>query len=254
MSRPDDPPEGVPTLFEWAGGLPALLRTTRIFYETHVPGDPLLSPLFAAMSPDHPERVAAWLAEVFGGPKAYTNEFGDYNRMISEHLNRHLTESQRARWVALMAKSADDAGLPSDAEFRAAFVAYLEWGSRIALENSQSNAKPPPNMPVPKWWWVCNAVPRARVSALGEPAPDAPVALPAVGETLGFERHVRGLFRTMDRQSMKFVFDLWAHPDVTKHAEAIVTRLRAGTMPCDGAWPADRIALFQRWIDEGCAP
>ncbi|MGH2480871.1 MAG: antibiotic biosynthesis monooxygenase, partial [Ktedonobacteraceae bacterium] len=58
-----------PTLFEWAGGLPALTRMTHLFYDKYVPADPLLQPLFAHMSPDHPERVAAWLGEVFGGPK-----------------------------------------------------------------------------------------------------------------------------------------------------------------------------------------
>ena len=57
-----------PTMFEWAGGLPALTRMTRLFYEKHVPEDPLLAPLFANMSADHPQRVAKWLGEVFGGP------------------------------------------------------------------------------------------------------------------------------------------------------------------------------------------
>ena len=129
-----------PTLFEWAGGLPALTRMTRLFYGKYVPEDPLIGPLFASMSPDHPERVAAWLGEVFGGPKRYSERYGTYERMISQHLGKALTEAQRARWVSLMCRSAEEAGLPADAEFRAAFVAYLEWGSRLALENSQPGA------------------------------------------------------------------------------------------------------------------
>jgi hypothetical protein len=64
------PPETEPTLFDCAGGYPALLRLTKIFYGKHVPEDALLGPLFANMAPDHPERVAAWLGEVFGGPPA----------------------------------------------------------------------------------------------------------------------------------------------------------------------------------------
>ena len=156
---PQPDPEHEPTLFEWAGGLPALLRMTQIFYEKYVPEDPLLSPLFADMSPDHPQRVAAWLGEVFGGPKTYTETYGGYTRMISQHLGKGITEPKRARWVQLLNRSADDAGLPADAEFRAAFTAYLEWGSRIAFENSKAGAKPPPNLPVPRWWWVCDATP-----------------------------------------------------------------------------------------------
>ncbi len=50
---------------------------------------------------------------------------------------------------------------------------------------------------------------------------------------------------------MRFAFDLWSHEDVSGHAGAILDRLRAGTMPCDGAWPEDRVAIFERWIDSG---
>ena len=127
------------------------------------------------MEPDHPERVAAWLSEVFGGPKFYSQRYGGYSRMISQHLNKHLTEAQRARWVSLLCRSADEALLAADPEFRAAFVAYLEWGTRIAVENSQSDARPPEGMPVPRWWWVCDATPSAR-------PPSRPTAKVAVAD------------------------------------------------------------------------
>jgi truncated hemoglobin YjbI len=244
-------PDQEPTLFEWAGGLPALTRMTRIFYGKYVPEDPLLSPLFADMSPDHPERVAAWLGEVFGGPKAYSDRYGDYDRMVSRHLGKALSEEQRARWVELLCKSADDAKLPVDPEWRAAFVAYLEWGSRIALENSQPGAHPPPHMPVPRWWWVCDARPSTRASALAPEGPDEPIELPGLDEAVGFEQHVRPLFREVDRQSMRFAFDLWSRDDVVEHAEAILERLEAGTMPCDGAWPEEKVEIFRRWVESG---
>ena len=243
-----------PTLFEWAGGFPALLRMTRIFYTKYVPQDPLVGPLFARMSPDHPERVAAWLSEVFGGPDFYSQQYGGYSRMISQHVGKCITEEQRARWVEMLCQSANDAMLPNDPEFRAAFVAYLEWGSRIGKENSQQHAIPPPNMPVPRWWWVCNAKPGARVSALAadsEEKGDATIRLPDPGETPSFGKHIKGMFRTMDRGSMRFAFDLWSRDDVTKHATAILHRLQAGTMPCDGAWPPTQIAVFEQWVAAG---
>ena len=240
-----------PTLFEWAGGFPALTRMTRIFYGKYVREDPLLSPLFADMAPDHPERVAAWLGETFGGPKRYSEEYGGYERMVSRHLGKAFREEQRARWVQLLCKAADDAGLPADPEFRAAFVAYLEWGSRIALENSQPGAHPPLHMPVPRWWWVCDATPGSRVSALAPAAPERSTELPGPDEPVGFEQHVKPLFRKVDRDSMRFAFDLWSHDDVAEHAEAILERLQAGTMPCDGAWPGEKVAVFERWIEAG---
>ena len=141
-----------PTLYEWAGGHEALRRLTEVFYDK-VLEDPILAPLFARMSENHREHVAIWLGEVFRGPSRYTDELGGYPAMLAHHLNLGLTEEQRSRWAALIAQSADPAGLPDDPEFRSAFVAYIEWGTRIALANSQPGATPPPAAPVPHWGW-----------------------------------------------------------------------------------------------------
>jgi hemoglobin len=144
--------DAVPTLYEWAGGAPALTRLTEVFY-TRVRADDVLAPVFADMPPDHPEHVAIWLGEVFGGPTRYTEEHGGYPHMLAKHKGRALTETQRLRWVQLICGAADAAGLPDDPEFRSAFVAYVEWGTRLALANSQPGAEPPPEAPVPRWGW-----------------------------------------------------------------------------------------------------
>lgn len=85
----------------------------------------------------HREHVAAWWCEVFGGPARYTEELGAYEHMLAKHRDLGITAEQRFRFAALMSLAADDAGLPDDAEFRSALVAYLEWGTRLALHNSQ---------------------------------------------------------------------------------------------------------------------
>jgi hypothetical protein len=69
-----------------------------------------------------------------------------------------------------------------------------------------------------------------------------------------FERDIRPLFRERDARSMSFAFDLTSHEDVRSNAEAIYGRVAAGSMPCDGAWPDDRVRLFREWIDEGAPP
>ena len=83
-------------------------------------------------------------------------------------------------------------------------------------------------------------------------APPAP--LPGAGEPVMFERNIKPLFRPDDRDSMNWAFDLWSYTDVKTHATAIVQRLRDGSMPCDGAWSAEKVNVFQRWIDSGMAP
>jgi hemoglobin len=93
------------------------------------------------------------LAEVFGGPPAYTEQHGGYPAMMGHHLGLGIAPEQRARWAFLIGEAADEAGLPDDPEFRSAFVAYVEWGSRIGMANSQPGATPPADAPVPHWGW-----------------------------------------------------------------------------------------------------
>lgn len=145
--------EQVPSVYEWAGGSEAFERLTEVFYRKHVLADELLGPVFATMPADHPHHVALWLAEVFGGPSEYSERHGGYAHMVSKHIGLSLSEAQRARWVQLIGVAADDAGLPSDPEFRSAFLAYVEWGTRLALHNSLPGAEVAREAPMPRWGW-----------------------------------------------------------------------------------------------------
>ena len=142
----------VPTLYDWIGGVENLERLTKAFY-ARVANDELLAPVFASMSADHPAHVAAFIGEVFGGPKLYSEQHGGHPEMIRHHLGRHLTEAQRRRWINLLLDAYTDLGLPADPEFASALVGYLEWGTRLAVINSQPGATAPSESPMPKWGW-----------------------------------------------------------------------------------------------------
>jgi hypothetical protein len=71
---------------------------------------------------------------------------------------------------------------------------------------------------------------------------------------LSFARDIRPLVRDDDVEAMRYAFDLSQPEDVRANAQGIYERLADGSMPCDGAWPVDQIALFRRWVDEGSAP
>ena len=145
--------EASPTLFDWAGGSDALERLINSFYD-RVEGDELLAPLFGGkVSGEHREHVVAWWCEVFGGPTRYSDELGGYETMVGKHRGLAITPEQRLRFASLMSLAADDAGLPDDPEFRSAFVAYVEWGTRLALHNSQPDAEVFEHAPVPRWGW-----------------------------------------------------------------------------------------------------
>lgn len=141
-----------PSLYEWMGGKPALDAMLVRFYE-RVAQDALLAPVFAQMSPDHAAHVSAFIGEVFGGPPHYSESFGGHPNMIRHHLGRALDETKRKRWVDLLCESANELHVPDDPEFRSAFVAYLEWGSRLAVINSQPGTDVDADQPMPKWGW-----------------------------------------------------------------------------------------------------
>ena len=143
----DPAPSADPSLFEWAGGRPALTRMTRLLYEKHIPADPLLAPVFAAMPPDQPRRAALVMAEAFGGPPADEPPNGEPAAAgplrAAPPDGQQLTEEQRARWVTLATVAAREAQLPADPQFQAALVSYLDWVSRAAT----SPASPAGNSP-----------------------------------------------------------------------------------------------------------
>jgi hemoglobin len=142
-----------PTLYEWAGGHEAIERLINVFYDL-VDRDELLATFFpGGVSQEHRRHVVAWWSEVFGGPDLYSRELGGYEQMLGKHRGLGINPEQRRRFVSLMSIAADEAELPGDPEFRSALLAYLEWGSRLAMHNSQPGADVVKKAPVPRWGW-----------------------------------------------------------------------------------------------------
>jgi truncated hemoglobin YjbI len=222
-----------------------------LFFERHVPEDPLLAPMFANAPTDHSERVASWFAEVLGGPAGYRAKFGDYAHLFERHAGLGVSEEQLTRWVDLLFRSARVTGLDSAPEFWSAFTSYVEWEARRVREASQPDSRKPVDVDSPRWDWGPAGPPSVAGEEPEDGEPSADLHLPGPDETTSFEAHIKGLFREKDRRSMTFAFDLWSYEDVRSHADAIITRLRAGTMPCDGQWSQEKVDLFQRWIEEG---
>jgi hemoglobin len=148
------PTGNVPTLYTWAGGIDALTALFQRFYQ-RVPDDPILAPVFKDMPAAHFQHVAAFVAEVLGGPRLYSGDGAHgHSTMVAKHLGRHLTHVQRRQWMALLLDTADELHLPDDPEFRSALVGYLEWGSRLAVLNSAGTDNPiDEKAPMPAWGW-----------------------------------------------------------------------------------------------------
>lgn len=144
-----------PTMYEWAGGQEPLNRLVATFYD-HAVADNLLNPYFGRMPRSHVGLVAEWFGEILGGPKNYSKRYGEmtaHPHMISKHKDLQISPEARGRWVALMSQSLDEENLPNDPEFRSAFIAYVEWGTQMALMFSQKGVSHPTSAAMPAWGW-----------------------------------------------------------------------------------------------------
>lgn len=142
-----------PSLYEHAGGESALHRLEQTFYES-VLADPMLQPLFGAGRPSHVDRLTAFTAESFGGPDDFSRELG-FAHLIAVHRGLKITEPQRRRFVELYMAALDAADMPSDRAFREAVREHLEFGSKVAMQNShaETDEQLHPLREVPRWTW-----------------------------------------------------------------------------------------------------
>jgi hemoglobin len=142
------------SLYAHAGGREALRRFIDAFYAS-VLADPLLQPLFGAGRPEHVDQLTAFDAECFGGPDDFSRTMGGFAHLVDVHRGLRIREDQRQRFVELYLTAADTAGLPADAPFRAALRSHVEFGSRVAMQNSHARTDEElhPLREVPLWQW-----------------------------------------------------------------------------------------------------
>jgi hemoglobin len=142
------------SLYEHAGGRPALRHFIDVFYAS-VLADPVLQPLFGAGRPEHVDRLTAFDCESFGGPDEFSRTMGGFPHLVDVHRGLQITEQQRQRFVDLYLAAADVARLPTDAPFREALRSHVDFGSRVALQNSHARSEDElhPLRAVPQWRW-----------------------------------------------------------------------------------------------------
>jgi hemoglobin len=98
-------------------------------------------------------RLAGYWAEVFGGPPGYSQSCGGHSAMLGIHAGQGADDDLGERFVRCFVQAAGDAGLPADAEFRAALRSYMEWAVREVLSYSPPASRVDSNLPVPRWSW-----------------------------------------------------------------------------------------------------
>jgi hemoglobin len=142
------------SLYDHAGGDDALHRLEELFYDKAL-ADPVLSRLFTKRVPTHVDHLTWFTAESFGGPDRFTNRLG-FQYIIDVHRHLNITDQERDQFVAAYIESLDEAGMPDDEPFRQAVREHVEFGARVAQQNSraETDAELHPIRAVPSWDWA----------------------------------------------------------------------------------------------------
>jgi hemoglobin len=143
-----------PSLYEFAGGERAFLALATAHHARCL-ADPELNHPFShpGQHPQHVERLAAYWAEVLGGPPAYSTACGDQPRLLRMHAHNGDMSDLGRRFLRCFDAAMDDAGLPADPEFRASLHAYMAWAIDDVLAYSPHDAVVPAEAAMPRWGW-----------------------------------------------------------------------------------------------------
>lgn len=142
------------SLYDYAGGEKGLHKLEDHFYSLLL-RESVLQPLFGAGKARHVDVLTAFTAESFGGPTRFSDEHGGFQHLIDVHRGLRISEEQRARFVELYKRALDDVGMSEQTDFRNALIEHIEFGSQVAMQNSNAttDAELHPLREVPRWTW-----------------------------------------------------------------------------------------------------
>lgn len=143
-----------PSLFEYAGGEAAFVDLA-VAHHQRCLADPELNHPFSHpdQHPAHVQRLAAYWAEVLGGPPTFSTSCSDHSAVLTMHAGNGDLSDLGRRFTECFVLAADDAGLPTDPEFRAALRAYMEWAVDQMLAYPDSEPRVPAGLAMPRWSW-----------------------------------------------------------------------------------------------------
>ena len=143
-----------PTLYEFAGGESAFLALATAHHARCL-ADPELNHPFSHddQHPQHVERLAAYWAEVMGGPPAFSQSCNDQTAVLQMHAGNGDITDLGERFLRCFDLAADDAGLPDDPAFRKALHDYMRWAVDDVLAYAPKDSVVPAGAAMPRWGW-----------------------------------------------------------------------------------------------------
>jgi hemoglobin len=143
------------TVYEAVGGIEGL-RTLAGAWHARVLADEIVSHAFShGYHPAHTERLAAYWAEALGGPKMYSQDYGDETSVVRMHSGNGQHEEMDRRAIACFDRALEDAGLAGDERLRRVLHDYFAWATATTMARyHRSPDDVPEGLPLPRWTWT----------------------------------------------------------------------------------------------------
>jgi hemoglobin len=143
-----------PSVFEAAGGMDGMRRLAHAWH-ARVMADELVSHAFShGFHAQHTERLAAYWAEALGGPRAYTDAYGDETSVVRMHSGNGIHDEMDRRAIACFDEALTDAGLADDRRLRQVLHDYFAWATTTSMAQFHESADDVPDgLPIPRWSW-----------------------------------------------------------------------------------------------------
>jgi hemoglobin len=144
----------VATVYEAVGGIGGLRRLAEAWH-TRVLADEEVSHAFShGYRPDHSERLAAYWAEVLGGPPLYSPRYGDETSVVRIHSGNGAHEEMDRRAIACFDQALADTGLATDDNLRQVLHDYFAWATTTTMARYHRSADDVPDgLAIPRWSW-----------------------------------------------------------------------------------------------------
>ena len=142
------------TVYEAAGGEEGLLRLARAWH-ARVMADDVVSHAFShGFHPEHSERLAAYWAEALGGPRTYSDNYGDETSVVRIHSGNGPHEEMDRRAIACFDQAMTDVGLSESDPVRAVLHDYFAWATTTTMSRFHQSADDvPTGLRIPHWSW-----------------------------------------------------------------------------------------------------
>ena len=124
------------SLYELLGGFDQILAVTRRWHELCLQDPEAAHPFEHELHPFHDERLAAYLAEAFGGPKLYSAGYGDETYVQKLHAGNGVHVELDEACLAAFDRALADVGIighpaaRASSYFRRATEEQRAWGDK----------------------------------------------------------------------------------------------------------------------------